>query len=289
VDGETVLSEAVAAYRVALGDRLLAAYALGSLAHGGFSELVSDVDLGLILGDPPQPSDSTAIQEVAEAQRRKGSPLHERLSVFWGTPATLAGEREEGRFPPLDVLDLIENGRLLAGRDSARAGVRRPTTQELVIAGAEFALDQLAGIRAGADGDAHKLGSIRAAGSDALEQVRDPDLLAAQGVRQVTKLVLFPVRFLYSAATGDVGANSAAVAHYLERPTAQSSRLVDAALAWRADPPSDRAKVSELLREQLMPLYLEYIDDHIDRLGCLGRDDLAGAFAQWRGDLLARG
>jgi hypothetical protein len=32
--------------------RLIAGYALGSLAHGGFSPLVSDVDLGLILEDP---------------------------------------------------------------------------------------------------------------------------------------------------------------------------------------------------------------------------------------------
>jgi predicted nucleotidyltransferase len=127
VKGETVLLEAVDAYRAKLGDRLLAAYALGSLAHGGFSELVSDVDLGLILSDPLEPADPESIQRVAESERRKGSPLHERLSVFWGTPATLAGEREGGRFPPLDRLDLLENGRLLAGSDEARARVRRPT------------------------------------------------------------------------------------------------------------------------------------------------------------------
>ena len=47
--GEAVLAQALAAYRAALGSRLVAAYALGSLAHGGFSPLVSDVDLGLIL------------------------------------------------------------------------------------------------------------------------------------------------------------------------------------------------------------------------------------------------
>src|SRR6185312_16545624 len=76
MQGETVLGEAVEAYRAALGDRLLGAYALGSLAHGGFSELVSDVDLGLIIGDPPQPSDPEAIARVLEAERRKRSPLH---------------------------------------------------------------------------------------------------------------------------------------------------------------------------------------------------------------------
>ena len=50
--GEAVLAAAVYAYRAALGSRLIAGYALGSLAHGGFSPLVSDVDLGLILQDP---------------------------------------------------------------------------------------------------------------------------------------------------------------------------------------------------------------------------------------------
>ena len=50
--GEVVLVRAVTAYRAVLGSRLIAGYALGSLAHGGFSPLVSDVDLGLILEDP---------------------------------------------------------------------------------------------------------------------------------------------------------------------------------------------------------------------------------------------
>ena len=45
--GEAVLARAVSAYRAALGSHLIAGYALGSLAHGGFSALVSDVDLGL--------------------------------------------------------------------------------------------------------------------------------------------------------------------------------------------------------------------------------------------------
>jgi hypothetical protein len=283
-----VLFQAVDAYRAALGDRLLAAYALGSLAHGGFSELVSDVDLGMIISDPPQPSDPDTIARVLDTERRKGSPLHERLSVFWGTPATLAGEQEGGRFPPLDRLDLLENGRLLAGRDDARARVPRPSTQELVITGAEFALDHLAAVRpASGDDDGGGLGSIRAGGSEAFQQIRSPELLAAQGVRQVTKLVLFPVRFLYTAATGHVGTNGDAVAHYRGRQRTPSPRLVEAALEWRTDPPSDEATVAELLRAELLPLYLEYVEDHARRLEAMGRDDLAGAFEEWRRQLLA--
>jgi hypothetical protein len=53
VAAEKVLTDAANAYRVALGERLLAAYALGSLAHGGFSPLVSDIDVRLIVSDPP--------------------------------------------------------------------------------------------------------------------------------------------------------------------------------------------------------------------------------------------
>lgn len=284
---EAVIREAVDAYRVAFGARLLAAYALGSLAHGGFSELVSDVDLGLILSDPLRPSDPDMIAGVAQTQRHKGSPLHERLSVFWGTPATLAGERDGGRFPPLDRLDLLESGRLLAGADDARASVRRPSKRELVITGAEFALDHFAAVRAEAGDGGDQLGSIRVGGSESLRQIRSPELLAAQGVRQVTKLVLFPVRFLYTAATGKVGTNHEAVTHYLDRRGVCSAPLVAAALGWRTDPASDRTIVIELLREQLVPLYLEFVDDHIGRLLELGRDDLAIAFGDWRRQLLA--
>src|SRR5207237_2036548 len=100
-EGRAVLDEAVAAFQAALGPRLLAAYALGSLAHGGFSPLVSDVDLGLVLADPPATDDPDRLQAVAETIKAAGPVLHQRLSVFWATPAMLRGEIAGGRFPPL--------------------------------------------------------------------------------------------------------------------------------------------------------------------------------------------
>ena len=69
--------------------------------------------------------------------------------------------------------------------------------------------------------------------------------------------------------------------------TSGSARLVEAALAWRTDPPSDQTTLVGLLREQLVPLYIDYIDDHIRRLREMGRGDLAAAFEQWREQLLA--
>jgi hypothetical protein len=282
VNGERVLAEASEAYRAALGERLLAAYALGSLAHGGFSELVSDVDLGLILSDPLRRADGETIRAVADAEKGKGSPLHQRLSVFWGTPATLGGEREGGRFPALDRLDLIENGRLLFGRDDTRRGLPVPAARELLVTGAGFALDHLAGLpRPGSEPGA-RLGSMQPAAGNAVEEVRSPGTLLRHGIRQTTKLVLFPARFLYTAATGRVGTNHAAAAWYCGDGQAPGTELVAAAVAWRAAPPQDQVLASGLLREHLLPLYLYYIDDHTERLASIGETRLAGGFREWR-------
>jgi hypothetical protein len=285
VDGETVLAEAAESYRDALGERLIAAYALGSLAHGGFSALVSDIDLGLIVSDPERPEDAETMQAIADREKAKGSPLHERISVFWGTPGTLSGESHGGRFPPLDRLDLIESGRPLFGSDEVRASLPRPSADELLVTGAQFALEYLAGIRADLAPD-NELASMRPAGPDAVEEILSPEILLARGVRRMTKLVLFPVRFVYTAATGQVGTNDAAVACYLEDDHAPSKPLVAAALEWRTTGPSDEQAAAELLCTHLVPLYVYFIDDHIGRLGSLGEAALAAAFGEWRDRLV---
>jgi hypothetical protein len=266
--GEAVLARAVSAYRDALGDRLLAGYALGSLAHGGFSPLVSDVDLGLILRDRLRAQDRLAIATVARSVKAGGSALDQRLSVFWGSPATLAGRRRGGRFPPLDRLDLLENGRLLTGTD-ARSGLARPGPDELLVAGAEFARGLLDG---------------------ALEEIRNPSRLVEAGPRRVTKIVLFPVRFLFTAQTGQVATNAAAAARYLASgpvpATAPAAALVTQALAWRQAPMAGD-EAAALLGRELIPLYVQFIDDYVVRLDTLGRGRLAGRLRRYRIRLLA--
>lgn len=262
--GDDVLADAVRAGRESLGGRLLAAYALGSLAHGGFSPLVSDVDLALILADPVRSSDATTLLRMAEDVRSAGSRLHARLSVFWGTPESLAGHAAGGRFPPLDRLCLLEHGRLLTGTE-VRTGLPRPDRTELFVAGAEFALEALA--------------------SDVLAWARRPELLLAAGVRWTTKIVLFPVRFLFTAETGREGTNDAAVTHYLARADAPGAAVVSAALGWRMDPP-DPDHALALLRVGLLPLYLHYLDDHTSRLTAARRPELAEKFGQWRTRLI---
>jgi hypothetical protein len=283
--GEAVLADAVAAYEKALGPRLVACYALGSLAHGGFSPLVSDVDLGLILKDPLRARDRLTIRRVAGAVRAGGPALHERLSVFWGAPSTLAGRARGGRFPPLDRLDLLEHGRLLTGHD-VRDLVARPGPTELLVAGAEFALGNLSGPGNLKD-RARSWARGRPGHDDALDEIRAPTLLVSRGPRRLTKIVLFPVRFLFTAETGRVGTNSLAAEHYLARADAPAAELVTTALGWRQRPPADPGAAAALVGRELIRLYLYYIDDHVARLTAASRDALAGRFRRWRARLVA--
>jgi len=279
-----VLADAISAYHAALGSRLVAGYALGSLAHGGFSPLVSDVDLGLILQDPLKGSDRMTIHRVARSVRAGGSALHERLSVFWGTPSTLQGRARGGRFPPLDRLDLLEYGHLLTGRETRRS-LTRPGQAELLVAGAEFALGQLGGAP---KLPARLLGWARYGlhNANVLNEIRAPSLLVARGPRHLTKIVLFPVRFLFTAETGQVGTNSIAVERYLANARGPAAKLVSAASGWRLEPPAGD-EAAALLGRELIPLYVHYIDDHIARLRDISNHRLADSFHRWRTRLLA--
>jgi hypothetical protein len=283
--GEVVLARAVAAYRAALGSRLVAGYALGSLAHGGFSPLVSDVDLGLVVEDPLRVRDRMTIRAVARSVKAAGSALDQRLSVFWGTPATLAGQHPGGRFPPLDRLDLLDYGRLLTGRD-VRAGVARPDRTELLVAGAEFALAYLGAPSTGWPDRLQGWARLRSRDGNALDEIRTPARLVARGPRRVTKIVLFPVRFLFTAETGRVGTNTLAAKHYLASAYAPAAALVTDALAWRRERPADDA-ATELLSQELIPLYVQYLEDHIARLQAVNCGQLAGRFQRWQGRLVA--
>lgn len=259
-----VLHDVVRIAAGAFRDRLLAAYALGSLAHGGFSPLVSDVDVAIILAGPARPADQELIHGVAEEVRGIGSELHSRASIFWGTPEFLRYRVGEGRFPPLDQLCLFEHGRIITGAD-IRGELQPPSRAELVAAGAQFALDLLA--------------------DDVVRLAADPAALLADGVRRTTKVVLFPVRFLFTAYTGREGTNDAAAQHYSTHHGGPAAELVTAAFGWRTSPPDSDAAAA-LLRSGFVPLYDDYLADHIGRLYSLGELTLADRFSQWRSQLL---
>jgi hypothetical protein len=263
--GEALLAEALDRARQRWKERLVAAYALGSLAHGGFSA-VSDVDLGLVLRDPLLAGDSNEAAGLVASVKGTNKPFADRLSVFWGSPASLAGTSSGGRFPPLDRLDLLKYGRLLLG-DDLRSRFAPPTRKELVVAGAEFALWRLAT-------------------EEVVGKLRDSEALARSDPKTLTKLVLYPVRFMFTAQTGEVGRNEAAVEHYLSAK-GRSSALARLALACRAAEQVNPALAQPVIAAEVLPLYDEFLADHEGRLTEYGRADLAAAFADWRARLRA--
>lgn len=263
---DEVLHDVVRVATDVLGARLIAVYVLGSLAHGGFSPAVSDVDVALVLTDPGRASDAESVARIADTVRAGGSPMHSRLSVFWGTPESLRAGAAEGRFPPLDRLCLSEHGRLLSGTD-IRSGLARPDRTELLTAGSRFALDLLC--------------------EQVVATAGDPAALLAAGARPATKVVLFPARFLFTAATGREGTNEAAVQYFSAHQQGPAVKLVDAAFGWRASPPTGAA--AALLDDGFVPLYDCYLIDHSARLRSVGEPALADRFDDWRSRLLAAG
>jgi len=89
-------------FRSKLGSSLVEAYKIGSLAHGGFSNIYSDFDVGLILTCPSPPADMDRM--IAEA-KALDDDYGKKLSIFWGNP-----ECGWGRLPVLDRLDLLDHG-----------------------------------------------------------------------------------------------------------------------------------------------------------------------------------
>jgi hypothetical protein len=120
-----------------------------------------------------------------------------------------------------------------------------------------------------------------------VDEIRNPSRLVARGPRRLTKVVLFPARFLFTAETGQVGTNAVAAEHYLASAHAPAATMVAAALAWRLEPPADDDEATGLLSRELIPLYVQYLDDHIARLDAVNRHRLADSFREWRSRLLA--
>jgi predicted nucleotidyltransferase len=108
-------------FRSELGPSLVEIYKLGSLAHGGFSVIYSDLDVGLLLNCQEPPSDIAALVTQAKSLHPE---LGKKLSVFWGNPAF-----SWGRLPVIDRLDLLDHGVPLLG--AHKASFPRPTQIEV--------------------------------------------------------------------------------------------------------------------------------------------------------------
>jgi hypothetical protein len=108
-------------FKSQLGASLVEVYKIGSLAHGGFSQTYSDIDVGLVLSSPNPPSDMDKMIAEVKALDDKYA---KKLSIFWGNP-----EYSWGRLPVLDRLDLLDHGVPLL--NNLKAEFRRPTKEEV--------------------------------------------------------------------------------------------------------------------------------------------------------------
>lgn len=265
----TVARESARAYQEVLGQRLVAGYLLGSLARGGYAPAVSDIDLAVVLTDS-RDGDPELIRATGETLRAR-SPLHHRLSIFWGSLPALRAGHDDGRFPALDRQELAGDGVLLLGEEVARH-VARPTTTELLLESARFAVDALAT-------------------DEVIAEFHRPRRLLTDPV-WFTKAVLFPVRFLFTitAAPRRAATNDEAIAWYLARPATPARSLVRLAERVRAGHPMDPAVLTPELAANLVPLYQHYLDEQTTRLRRTGAPaDLVTAFTLWGRRLTAPG
>jgi hypothetical protein len=232
--GWTVVRATARAAGDVLGERLASVYALGSLAHGGFSPAISDIDVAVLTAGE-QPTHAAA-EQIALQVKGLGIPLADRLSIFHSPWAWLSTPREGSRFPAIDRLDLLRHGVLVSGTDQREHHSQLPTAQEIRTEAITFFSARL-----------------------------DPAFLAgfdpAAGVRASTKAVLAPVRLWHATHAGTVTNNDGAVEHYLATPDVRNAPLVTAAAQWRRQEASlDLATAAALIERHLLDLHVEVLE-----------------------------
>ena len=259
---EQVVADTVEAAKLVFGAEIEALYTLGSLAHGGFAPLVSDVDVAIVLGS----TGPDTANRIASVQRlvvdKATDPLSERLSVFWADwHAVRTGEGEHFRLGPVDRLDLLDSGRLFLGSDLRGPSVR-PSQEDLVLMSADLILAKFT--------DSY------------FEQLRDAEALVEGGPRAVTKAILFPVRFMYTLRTGRIGLNDGSALWYAAEGL-RGSTLALEALAWRNDGIGDVDLAVQMIDADLAMLHAECLAEYAKELDVLGEAPHAAALAERAG------
>jgi hypothetical protein len=256
---EQVVADTVEAAQAVLGAEIEAIFTLGSLAHGGFAPLVSDVDVAIVVRTtaPETPERMARVQDLVVD--RGSSPLSERLSVFWADwHGVRTGEGDHSRLGPVDRLDLLDSGRLLLGSDLREPNVR-PSREELVVMSADHILGKFTDVY--------------------LERLRDTQALVAGGPRAVTKAILFPVRFMYTLMTGRIGLNESSARWYAAEGL-PGGALALKALEWRADGLADPELAAQMLDADLDAVHGECLAEYANELHVLGEASRAEALAR---------
>jgi len=256
---EQVIADTLQAAQAVLGSEIEAIFVLGSLAHGGFAPLVSDVDVAIIVGATASDTAAQMARVQSLVVEKGSSPLSERLSVFWADWRTVrTGEGAHSRLGPVDRLDLLDSGRLLLGSDQREPSVR-PSHQQLVEMSADHILDKFTYAY--------------------LDGLRDTRALLAGGPRAVTKAILFPVRFIYTLRTGRIGLNEDS-ANWYAAEGLPSSALALRALQWRNDGIADAHAASRMLAAELDGIHGACFAGYAKELEVLGDVSRASALAK---------
>jgi predicted nucleotidyltransferase len=204
-DIESFVLSVAGFFNAALGSKLADAYKLGSLAHGGFSAIYSDIDIGLVLNCREPPAEMSEL--IAKAKARHAE-YGKKLSVFWGNP-----DFNWGRLPNLDRLDLLDHGVPLL--NGSKPQFLRPTKQEI--------RDEL-------------LRSVEKIWKPRLPELSRLEELAPDNRKPYIRAILYAARLIYSWDKLAMESNDRAVAylHQVE-PVGLDLKPIDLALACRQE------------------------------------------------------
>jgi len=196
-------------YRAQLGARLIGTYLIGSLAHGGFSDRYSDIDLALVTEDGLDPAELATLRALAA---EKDAALSQKLSVFWADRHFVMG-----RMPPLDRTDYLDHAVAISERERVRPP--RPTREEIRV---------------------YLKGAPFSNWTESAKRFAEADVLAPGDHKAFIRALLYPARLVYSWTTGRMASNDEAVAFTREnRPAGMNTDVLAQALAYRlagADP-----------------------------------------------------
>jgi predicted nucleotidyltransferase len=260
---KSLINEISTSAQETFGTSCTAAYIMGSLARGGFSEIASDIDIGVILSGDIQESDLANIQNIKTTSVKKHKTVKNNVSIFWGNIESINGVVDAGRYPPFDRLDLIDHALLLSGVD-IRNELIKPTKEELEIASADFALGYL--------------GS-----NERINEFYNCELISNKGAVYVTKTILFPARFIYLEKTGEIAGNDASHQYYVDNFSGNDAELVRNGYQWRLNSlPQELSRVTDLLNEGLIELYHKFIDIYAERMGSYGQYELQSRLIEWK-------
>ena len=237
-----------------LGEHCIAIYLMGSLARGGFSDRVSDIDIGIIV-DNINPNTATYINDIVFRSKEKNPEIHNRISVFWGTIESINESSEDSRYPPFDRLDLIDHAQLIKGIE-IRNQLIKPNQKELEISCVEFAILYL---------------EI----SDKFTMFKDGLFIMNQGMTPLTKAILFPARFICLAQTNQFSTNEASAQHYKNAFSGDDALLVKKGYQWRMESVVEsNDQIVSLINNGILILYNNFFDIYIERLNSYNEREL---------------